>query len=160
MTKQTPPSNLNERQRPFFQSMQREMNQFLDRFRGQPVTTPSEFFEALSGPIFPALDMAETDDAIEITAEIPGVSEDDLDISIAQNSVVLKGEKSSDHEEKEQDYHMVERRYGSFRRQIPLGFMPADGAVSATFKNGVLKLTIAKPEEQKQTVQKIKVTRA
>ena len=159
MTRQTLPSNLEERNTPFFQSMQREMNQFFDRFRGQPVTSPGEFFEALSAPMFPALDMSESENAVEITAEIPGVKEEDLDISIAQNTLILKGEKSSDHEEKKQDYHLVERRYGSFRRQVPLGFMPADDAVKATFADGVLKLTIAKPEEAKRSVQKIKVSR-
>jgi HSP20 family protein len=139
--------------------MQREMNQFLDRFRGTGVTTPTDFFEAMTGPAFPAIDVAETEDAMEITAEIPGVSEEDLDITIAQNTLVLKGEKTNQHEETKQDMHFVERRYGSFRRQIPLGFMPADGAVTAEFKDGVLKLRVAKPEEARQSVQKIKISK-
>lgn len=158
MTQQQKPAPLTE-QAPFFQSMQREMSHFLDRFRAHPMSSPADFFEALNAPAFPALDIAETDDAMEITAEVPGVEEDDLDISIANDVLTLKGEKSSGHEEKEQDYHLVERRYGSFRRQLPLGFTPKDGAVDASFKNGVLKLKIAKPEESKEAVQKIKISK-
>lgn len=154
-------NNLNppgERGMPFLRSMQQEMNQFLDRFRGQNPASPAEFFEALGHPLFPAIDVVETDDAIEVTAEIPGVKDEDLDITISQNMLVLKGEKSSDHEERKQDYHLVERRYGSFRRQVPLGFMPADGSVEATFADGILKLVIAKPEETRATVQKVRVS--
>lgn len=142
---------------PFFQSMQKEMNQFLDKFRGIQPSPPGTFFEALSEPLFPAIDVAETDDAVEITAEIPGVSEDDLDISISQNMLTLKGEKSSDHEEKEKDYQLVERRYGSFQRRLDLGFTPEEGAVDASFDKGVLKMKIAKPAEAKNAVQKIKI---
>jgi HSP20 family protein len=158
MPQQQTPVPTTERGGPFFQSMQREMNQFLDRFRAHSMTTPGDFFDALNAPAFPALDIAETDDAMEITAEIPGVKEDDLDISISQDVLTLKGEKSSDHEEKDRDYHLVERRYGSFRRRLPLGFTPVDGAVTATFKDGVLKLKVAKPEESKEAVQKIKIS--
>ena len=145
---------------PFLQSMQREMNQFIDKFRGHPVSSPSDFFEALNAPAFPAIDVVETDDAVEITAEIPGVEEDDLDISIAQDMLTLKGEKTSEHEDKEQDFHLVERRYGSFRRQLPIGFTPDEGAVQATFKNGILKLSITKPEGANQPVQKIKISKS
>lgn len=154
-----PPAPLNERNAPFFQSMQREMNQFLDRFRGQNVQTPADFFDAISSPLFPAIDVVETEDSMEITAEVPGVKEEDLDVSIVQNTLVLKGEKSSDHEQKEQDFHLVERRYGSFRRQVPLGFAPAEDAIKATFADGILKLTIAKPDEAKQTVRKVAISR-
>jgi HSP20 family protein len=157
----TPPTPREERPAPpFFRSMQREMNQFLDRFRGQSFATPAEFFDAVTGPMFPAIDVVETEEAMVITAEVPGVKEEDLDVSIQNSTLVLKGEKSSDREEKEQDYHLVERRYGSFRRQVPLGFTPAEDAVTATFADGVLKLTIAKPEEARQPVRKVEISRA
>ena len=73
--------------------------------------------------------------------------------------LILKGEKSSDTEDRQKDYHLVERRYGSFRRQVPLGFVPEQGAVSATFDNGVLKLTITKPEGVQGGVQKVRISR-
>lgn len=160
MAEQKPPAPMTSRSvSPFLQSMQREMSEFFDRFRGIQPSSPGEFFEALHAPMFPALDIAETDNEMEITAEIPGVKEDDLDISISNGVLTLKGEKSSDHEEKEQDYHLVERRYGSFRRQVPLGFAPEDGAVDAKFADGVLKLKIAKPAEAKKAVQKISISK-
>lgn len=160
MARTTPPAPLSEGQTsPFFQSMQRDMAQLFDRFRGLQPGMPGNFFEAMSPPAFPALDIAETDTSMEITAEVPGVKAVDLDISIANDVLTLKGEKSSDHEEKEEDYHLVERRYGSFRRQVPLGFTPEEGAVEAHFADGVLKLTIAKPAKAKSAVQKIKISK-
>lgn len=69
----------------------------------------------------------------------------------------LKGEKSNDHEEKEEQYHLVERRYGSFRRSVSLGFMPDKGKVQAQFKDGVLKLHIEKPEGAANRTRRIKI---
>ena len=158
MPRQSLPSLLSENGAPpFFQSLQKEMNQVFDRFRGPWAATSGDWFGADNGALFPALDIAETDEAVEITAEVPGVKEDDLDVSIAGGILTLKGEKSSDHEEKEEDYHLIERRYGSFRRQVPLGFSPQDGAVDAKFTDGVLKLRVAKPAEAKAKVHKIKI---
>jgi len=143
---------------PFFQSFQREMTQLMERFRNQP---PSSMTEMMTpGQMLPALDVAESDDVIEVTVEIPGVSEEDIDVSITDNVLVLKGEKNVDHEEKEKDCHLIERSHGSFRRQIPLGFTPEDGAVDAKFKDGVLSLRIAKPEQAKAATQKIVIQKS
>ena len=143
---------------PFFESMQRELNQLFDRFRAQTANATGDFLEVWNAPVLPAMDVSETDSKMEITAEIPGVKEDDLDISISQDVLTLRGEKSSDHEVKERDYHLVERRFGSFQRRIPLGFVPAEGAVDASFKDGVLKISIPKPEAAKSAVQKIRIS--
>lgn len=161
MSRQSPPSL---RPAPdsslFFQSFQKEMDRFLDRFKSGELA-PSARASALFGEtLFPALDLAETDDAVEITAEVPGVAEDELDVSITGDVLLLKGEKSNDHEEQEKDYHMVERRYGSFRRQVPLGFTPEEGSVEAEFADGILKLRIAKPAKAKAGMQKIKISKA
>lgn len=145
---------------PFFQSFQKEMDRFLDRFKSGELAPNAGAFLPVDETLFPALDVAETDDAVEITAEVPGVAEDDLDASITGDVLVLKGEKSSDHEEKEKDYHIVERRYGSFRRQIPIGFTPEEGSVDAKFADGVLKLRIAKPANAKVGTQKIKISKS
>lgn len=142
---------------PMFQSFQREMNQLLDRFRSPLVPSNADAFAAFTGPAFPAMDIAETDEAVEVTAEMPGVKEEDLDVSINGDLLVLKGEKSAKEEKKEADYQLVERRYGSFRRQIPLGFVPADGSVEAKFADGVLSLIIAKPKDAKPQVQKVSI---
>lgn len=144
---------------PFLRSMQREMGEFLDRVRDMRHLAPGDFLEDLTAPMFPAIDVSENDDVFEITAEVPGVKEDDLDVSITRDVLTLKGSKSSAHEESDKDFHIVERRYGSFHRQVPLGFTPEDDAVAASFSDGVLTLKITKPKSPRDPVRKIKVTK-
>ncbi|MCF2870392.1 Hsp20/alpha crystallin family protein [Octadecabacter sp. G9-8] len=142
-----------------FQSFQTEMNRLLDHFKsGFPMLEDARD-TLFAGPSFPAIDVIETDDGIEITAEVPGVKENELDVTVSGETLVLKGEKSADHEEKENGYHLIERRYGSFRRQIPLGFAPEDGAVKANFSDGILRFSIAKPSAAKTAVQKIDINK-
>ena len=142
----------------FFPSFQKEMNRLLDQFKeGFPSLDDDGARALFDGTSFPALDVIETDDALEISAEVPGVKEDELDVTISGDTLILKGEKASAHEEKEDNYHLVERRYGSFRRQIPLGFVPDDGAVDAKFADGILNLRIVKPAAAKAEVQKIEI---
>ena len=159
MTRRTLPSVFSDEgsQSPFFQSLQKEIDRVFDRFRGDPSVSARDIFAGNAGRVVPALDIAETDDAVEISAEIPGVKEDDLDISIVGDALIIKGEKSVDREEKEKDYHLVERRYGTFRRSIPLGFTPADNATEAKFSDGVLSLRISKPAEAVEKTQKITI---
>lgn len=144
---------------PFFPSFQREMNRLLDQFRaGFPIPDTSEH-PVFGTPLFPAIDVVEHDDAIEISAEVPGIREEDLDAYIFGEMLTLKGEKNSEHEEKQDGYHRLERRYGSFKRQVPLGFKPEDDAVETKFSDGVLKLTIAKPATAKADIQKIDISK-
>lgn len=144
----------------FFPSLQKEMNRLLDQFKtGFPVAEDTES-GLFSGAMFPALDMIETDDAVEITAELPGVAEADLDVTVNGNTLVLKGEKKSEHEEKEDAYHLIERRYGSFRRQVDLGFAPETGDVDAGFADGILKVIVAKPEKVRNDVQRIAIKKS
>ena len=143
----------------FFPSLQREMNRLFDQFRaGFPVADnlPSAVFGAGG---FPAIDVVDTGDALEVSAELPGVKEDDLNVSISGDLLTIKGEKSHEHEKKDDSYHRIERRYGSFRRQIPLGFLPESGAVNADFKDGILTLKIAKPAAVKSEVQQIGINK-
>lgn len=141
----------------FFPIFQREMNRLLEQFRNGFPPMEDELQTAFSEPSFPAIDVVESEDAFDISAEVPGVKEDDLDVSISGTTLILKGQKSAEHEEKEDNYHLIERRYGSFRRQIPLGFSPEEGAVKPEFADGILKLHIAKPATAKADVQKIHI---
>lgn len=141
----------------FLPTFQKEMNRLFDQFRSGIFAPDGDVPSLFSEATFPAVDVVDTGDALEISAEVPGVKEDELDVSITGEVLILKGEKSSDHEKTEDNYHLIERRYGSFRRQIPLGFAPQEGAVEANFKDGILKLTIARPDEAKSDVQKIKI---
>lgn len=142
---------------PFFEQLQREMEQLFDRFRGYPPVAEALPRLGFGNGLSPAIDMTETDDAVEITADIPGVSADDLDVSLNGDVLVIKGEKSQERKEEDKNFRLHERSYGSFHRHIPLGFMPADDAIDGHFADGVLKVTIPKPEEAKTPNRKIAI---
>jgi HSP20 family protein len=93
----------------------------------------------------PAINVAETKDAFEVTAELPGVDEKDIKVSVDSNQLVISGEKKAESKRDEKDWHVEERSYGSFYRSMSLPFEPEDGAVEAHFDKGVLHLTIKKP---------------
>lgn len=143
---------------PFFR-FQREMNRlFDDAFSGfglPAAFTPSGF----SGDVAPHIDMRETDDAIEIDVELPGVSEDDVDVELSDNMLTIRGEKRVEKkdEDKKGGYHYLERAYGSFARSVPLPFDVDPDKVNASFKNGVLKLTLPKPPEEQRRTKKIAI---
>ena len=144
----------------FFPSFQKEMNRLIDQFRVNFPRSDRDTEVAFGDSMFPAVDVVETDDAVEISAEVPGVDEADLDVSISGEMLTLKGEKSSSHEESKDKHHLIERHYGSFRRHIPLGFAPEDDAVDASFSDGVLTLRIAKPANAKADVRKIDIRKS
>lgn len=150
-----PPPNTPQ---PFFETLQQELERAIDRIRYNPTVRDTALQMGISGQLIPAIDVSETEDSYEIMAEVPGVSKDDLDITINGDVITLKGEKATDREEKDKNYHMVERSYGHFQRSIPLGFTPEDDAVKAVFESGVLKLSIQKPASAKAAARKISIT--
>lgn len=143
---------LHSRGWPFLPSLQNEVGDLMDRFEG----LRAEIVPRL----VPAIDVSETDEAVEIVAEVPGMTADQIDASIVQDRLVLKGETEAETEESGKDWHTVERRSGSFRRVIPLGFVPDKGGMEAKLANGVLRLKIAKPSEVKETSHKIAIDAA
>jgi HSP20 family protein len=106
----------------------------------------------------PRVDVSETDEAITVAAELPGMDQENIDISITGDVLTIQGEKKAETEQKEQNYYRVERSYGSFRRDIPLpqGVVNRDSC-EATFKNGVLHITLPKRPEAQQLTRKIDV---
>lgn len=96
-----------------------------------------------------ALDVAENDDAFVVTASVPGMKPDDLDITITDNVLTIKGEYKADETIEEEQYHIRERRYGSFGRSITLPVAVNADEVDANYENGVLILTVPKAEEVK-----------
>jgi len=105
----------------------------------------------------PAINMAETKDAIEVTIEVPGVDEKDISISLDGNQLVVSGEKKEETKKDEKDWHVEERRYGSFYRSVSLPFKPEDGAVEAHLDKGVLHLNIKKPAEVAKRVKTVQI---
>ena len=99
----------------------------------------------------PTVDISETENGYEIRAELPGVSEEDVNVSVTDNLLTVKGEKRQEEESEGKNYHRVERRYGSFQRSFTLPRHIDSGGISAGFKDGVLTLGIPKPEAVKPT---------
>ena len=111
----------------------------------------------LEGEWTPSIDLAEKDDEIVVTAELPGVKQDDVDITITNDILTLKGEKKEEKESKEQNYHRLERCYGSFQRSIRLPTGVQGDEAKASYRDGVLQVTIPKAEEAKPKQIKINV---
>ena len=99
----------------------------------------------------PTVDIAETENGYEIRAELPGVSEDNVNVSVTDNLLTVKGEKRQEAETEGKNYHRVERRYGSFQRRFTLPSEVATDDIKAEFTDGVLTLSIPKPETVKPT---------
>ena len=105
----------------------------------------------------PTVDIAETENGFEIRAELPGVSENDVNVSVTDNLLTIKGEKQQEEETEDKNYHRVERRYGSFQRSFTLPRHIEIDAIKAEFKDGVLTLGIPKMEAAKPTEIPIKI---
>ena len=99
----------------------------------------------------PTVDISETENGFEIRAELPGVSEKDVNVSVTDNLLTIKGEKHQKEETDGKNYHRVERRYGSFQRRFTLPPEVATDAIKAEYSDGVLTLSIPKPEATKPT---------
>ncbi len=136
-----------------FEEMRRQMDRLWDSFfEGRPMKRVEEEAEW-----FPALDVAETKNQIIVKAEVPGMEPKDIDISLSGGMLTIKGEKKQEREEKEEDYHVIERSYGSFTRSVQLPKEVQSDKITASYKNGVLKITLPKSEEAKKKEIKIKV---
>lgn len=99
--------------------------------------------------VYPLVNISEDQDNLYVRAELPGVSPEDLEITLENNSLILRGERKIPSEEKEVDYHRREREAGSFRRVIRLPARVDANKVEAACKDGVLTITLTKPEEIK-----------
>jgi HSP20 family protein len=120
-----------------------EMDRLFDSFLRRP-------FENLDWPIFgsdkwsPAIDVEETEKELTVRAELPGIDPKDLDVTVAENQLILSGEKKESSERKEKGYYHSETRYGSFRRAVPLPDGVNTENVDAQFANGILTLRLQK----------------
>jgi HSP20 family protein len=98
----------------------------------------------------PRIDMSETKDTLTIKAELPGLDPKDLDVSVSGDVLTIKGEKKQEKEEKDERRHVVERSYGAFVRMVRLPAPVAQDNIKASFKNGLLMISLPKTEEAKQ----------
>ncbi len=124
-----------------FLSLQSEVDRLFDDFtRGFPA-----FGNGGSAKMLPTVDVAETDKEIEITAELPGLEERDVQVNVADNILTIRGEKKAEKEEKDKNYRLFERSYGSFERTLELPNGIKADAIKASIAKGVLKVTVPKP---------------
>ena len=93
----------------------------------------------------PKIDISETETDFVVSAEVPGMAKDDISITMTDGLLTLSGEKNHEHEDKKGNYHLVERRYGSFKRSMRLPENVEPDKIDAAYKEGVLTITIPKP---------------
>jgi HSP20 family protein len=127
-------------------SLQSDMNRLFDRF-----------FEARSGNgrsmqrWIPAMDLVENENDLVLRADLPGLTEDDVEIEVKDGVLTVSGERKSESEEKGEGYHRMERSFGRFSRSLTLPQGTEPGKVDANFENGVLEVRVPKPAESKPT---------
>lgn len=144
-----------------FELMPYSGSRSMDRFRKQMddlfgrILPAREWMPAVGGDFVPAVDVKETDEAIEVTAEVPGLKAEEIDVSLSGDLLIIKGEKKEEKEEEKGGYHLVERRFGSFQRSFRLPAEVDRDQVKADHKNGVLHLVL--PKGKKQAAAKIEV---
>jgi HSP20 family protein len=124
-----------------FSLLQREIDRLFDDFgRG---------FDGARALAFPRIDVGENDGEIEITAELPGLEQKDIDVSVSDNMLTVSGEKRGESERKDKSYSVTERSYGGFSRSIELPSGVDAGQIKATVDKGVLKVVVPKPAQAK-----------
>jgi HSP20 family protein len=145
-----------------WRSFRSEMDRLFDRFGVpslrrmfdiEPGWRPMSTFSFSA----PAIDMSEDDKAYKITAELPGLDAKDVDVSVSGNTLVLKGEKRQEKEEKNKNYFFSERAYGSFQRAFELSTTVDRDKIAADYSKGVLTITLPKTAEAQKQAKKIEV---
>jgi HSP20 family protein len=152
-----------------FENLRREVDRLFEDFQLAPWRSPfgrsafalEPFWPSDAGwSKAPAVDIVEKDKAYEITAELPGMDESNIDVKFSDGTLTIKGEKRDDKEEKQKDYYLSERRYGSFQRSFGVPDGVDAEKIEANFKNGVLTVTLPKSPQAQKSEKKIAIKKA
>jgi HSP20 family protein len=135
-------------------SPMRDIRESFDRMFEEPLFTRLGFVPAVNTPV---VNVRETDQAVIVEAEIPGVKEEDVDLEITDDELIIRGQKKTEEEVKEKTYYRREFSYGSFTRAIPLPMSVQSDKAEAEIKDGVLTITLPKVEEAKPKSKKIEI---
>jgi HSP20 family protein len=130
---------------PVLNSLKREMDRIFDRVWDTDLDTPS------MGDWLPALDLSETDESVMVRMEVPGIEPKDIHVNLSGRTLTIRGDKKHDAEWQDERLYRTERSWGSFARSIQLPSPVDEGKVNATFKNGLLIVTLNKAVEAKGT---------
>ena len=140
--------------------LHQEIDQLFDNFfRGSWLSPFRQNDQTgMGGMMLPKVDIAEGKKQYTITVEVPGVEEKDIDLTISDGTLTIRGEKRHEEENHDRQYHRVERSYGAFQRVLSLPDDSKEDAVEANFKNGILTLTVPKTTNSKPGGRKIPIT--
>lgn len=144
-----------EDQSPFY-SLQHEMNRMFDRF-ARDFGEESLLEDEEPGQFMPSVDVSETEKEIHVTAEIPGMEEKDLDVTLSGSRLLIRGEKKEEKEEKDKQFVRRESSWGSFQRAIPLPAEIDEDKIQASYDKGVLKINLPKSPEAQKAQKKIEI---
>ncbi|MBI2719725.1 MAG: Hsp20/alpha crystallin family protein [Rhizobiales bacterium] len=148
------------------ETLHRQVDQIFDAFQRdfRPASFHQPFFGL--GPLLgrdmgwgaePAVDIIESDKAYQVTADLPGMDEKNIEVKLANGALMIKGEKQEEREEKKKNHYLQERRFGSFERRFRLPDGIDAEKIEASFKKGVLTVTLPKTPEAQKAVKKIAV---
>jgi HSP20 family protein len=146
-----------------FESFRREVDRLFDEFDSGFFRMPfrRQLFDYAPFPRFEAkalaVDIVEKDKEYQITAELPGVEEKDIEVKLAGGRLLIRGEKKEEKEEKQKDYHVSERRYGSFERDFAVPEGVDQDKIAATFTKGVLTIALPKTVQAQKEEKKIAI---
>lgn len=135
-------------------SLQHDMNRIVDEFFRGDQLADANFTQR---DWHPAVDIIENRDRYTLNAELPGISKEEVQVTLENNVLTIRGEKKTNADQKEGDVHRVERRYGSFERSFTLPAAVDVNKIDAQFRDGVLTLTLPKAEEAKPRAIDVKV---
>jgi len=139
----------------FHEEMDRMLGRFFRSFDIEPFT--GRGLLSSSSEFMPRVDVNEDEKEIKVKAELPGMDEKDIDLSLDKDSLTIRGEKKEETEDKGKDYYRSERRYGSFQRVVPLSTEVDEAKVEANFKKGILTVTLPKTPEAQRKHKRIEV---
>jgi HSP20 family protein len=150
-----------------FESLHREIDRLFDDFGagfrwplGRSLFGSEPFRREMTWPTMPAVDVVETEKAYEVAADLPGMDEKNIEVKVADGVLTIKGEKQQEKEEKKKDYYLQERSFGSYQRSFELPEGVDTDKIEASFKKGVLTVTLPKKPEAQELTKKIEVRAA
>ena len=144
--------------------LHREVDRLFDEFMGEfrPWRSRVGFWGDGEGAVAPKIDVSETDKEVQVTADMPGMDEKDIEVTLADGILTIKGERKAEKEEKDEkkSYHRIERSYGLYSRSIALPSEVDENKVKADFTKGVLTIKMPKSAQAKSKVKKISIKAA